>query len=258
MGSMNRKIILLVAIMCGQLFIPEAYAETHSSESHCPPIQFYAGMVGGIERMTGRRSEGLTETVGGVSTQFSYTNNIRMLENNAYLSFMGGFLWKLPPLPILIGPELYFGRGNTRSTVTNTTTTNPAVPGQTRLYSTEFARKFFYGGLIRIGYHFCRDYLVSFSLGIDRSQFLTKRYFALDSSVNPTVISRTKGFNGVLFGLALERQFKHFIVGVDFKLIQYRRQQTQDPVPITNSPAVSNFSVRPVLYVAGIRLAYQF
>jgi len=254
---MNRRILLFVAIVCGQLVSKEVYAQA-SSESHCPPIQFYAGMVGGIERMNGRRSEGLSETPLGVppTVTTSYTTNLRMLENNGYLSFMGGFLWKLPPLPVLIGPEIYFGRGNTRSTITDTT--HPDNLGNQRLYSTEFARKFFYGGLIRIGVHFCQEYFLSLSFGIDRSQFLTKRYFALDPAVNPTVVSRTKGFNGFLYGIGFERQYKNIIVGVDFKLIQYRRQQTQDSITITNSPATSNFYVRPVLYIAGIRLAYRF
>lgn len=254
---MNRKIIFLVGLICIQMFSKNIFANSESTNHHCPPLQFYAGMVGGIDRMNGRRSESLTETVAGTSRITSYTSNFRMLENNAYLSFMSGFLWKLPPLPILIGPEIYLGRGNTRSTITDASHVNPAN-GQKRLYVTEFARKFFYGGLIRIGYHFCRDYLVSFSLGIDRSQFLTKRYFALDSTVTPTIINRTKGFNGVLFGLGLEKRIKSLIVGIDLKLIQYRRQLTMDPISIPTSPAASNFSARPILYIAGLRLAYVF
>lgn len=145
---MNRKIILFLAVLCGLSLTEGVYANTSSPEGYCPrPLQFYAGMVGGVERMNGRRSESLSEFNAGTGATVvtTYSDNLRMLENNATLSLLGGFLWKLLPLPIVIGPEFYFGRGNARSTVTDTLDVDP-VSGNRRLYSTEFQRKFFYGG----------------------------------------------------------------------------------------------------------------
>jgi hypothetical protein len=253
---MNRKIILLLTALSGQFLTQSAYAYTDSSQKHCPPLQFYAGMVGGIERMNGRRTDSLSETFGGVPITSTYAENLRMLENNATLTFLGGFLWKLPTLPVLVGPEFFFGRGNATSNVTDTRL-NPAGANY-RFYSTDVQRKFFYGGLIRIGHNFCNDYVVSLSFGIDRSQFLTKRILAIDPLARATVIKRTKGFNGFLYGVGLERSFKHVIVGIDLKLTQYRRQLTEDPVSITTGPANTNLSVRPIIYSAGIRLCYRF
>jgi len=253
---MFRKLYFILGIICAQILRSGVLADSSSSD-HSQPTKFYEGVIGGIERMTGRRSEGLIETVGGARFTTSYSSSYRMLENNAYLSFVTGFLWKLPPLPLLIGPEFYFGRGNTRSTVTDTVQKDPNN-GNYRLYSADYARKFFYGALLRVGYQFCRDYLVAFSLGIDRSQFNMRRYFAIAPTVPPTVINRTRGINGIVFGLGLERHFKNFLFGIDFKLIQFRRQQTQDNVPVANAVASSIMFVRPIMYVAGLRLAYVF
>lgn len=253
---MNCKIVFLLTALIGQSLTQGIYAHTRSSQDHCPPMQFYAGIVGGIERMNGRRTDSLTENVAGASTVSTYAQNLRMLENNATLTFLGGFLWKLPTLPVVMGPEFFFGRGNASSNVTDTRLDPGGV--NYRFYSTDFQRKFFYGGLIRIGHNFCDDYVVSLSFGIDRSQFLTKRILALDPLAKATVIRRTKGFNGFLYGVGLERRFKHVIVGIDLKLTQYRRQLTEDPVRITTGPANTQLSVRPIIYSAGIRLCYRF
>ncbi|MGV8949417.1 MAG: hypothetical protein ACOH2E_08710 [Candidatus Paracaedibacter sp.] len=243
---MNRKIIFLVALVLG------VSIESIRAGDDVPqptlverPVQFYAGLVGGIDRMTGRRTEQLSEAA-AITT---YTNNMRMLENNSTISIVGGFLWKLPPLPILMGPEVYFGRGNATSSVT--ATTRDAL-GNNRYYSTDFQRKFFYGGLIRVGYLFCPDLLGILSLGIDRSQFLTKRTLTTNS------ISRTKGFNGFSLGGGLEKHFGHFGFGVDFKLIQYRRQLTSDPVVLNAVKRDLTFSVRPIVYSAALRFCYLF
>jgi hypothetical protein len=211
---------------------------------------FMRVLWGGIDRMTGRRTEQLSEVAVGVTT---YTDNKRILENNSTISVVGGFLWKFPPLPILMGPEVYFGRGNAMSSVTATTQDGVG----NRYYSTDFQRKFFYGGLIRVGYLFCPDLLGSLSLGIDRSQFLTKRTLATN------LINRTKGFNGVSFGCGLEKHFGHFGFGLDVKLIQYRRQRTTDPVTlgVVQLGAVQSdlsFSVRPIIYSAALRFCYLF
>jgi len=260
---MNRKILLLLAALVGLTFTGEAYANTSEEayaytppESDISPVVWYAGMVGGIERMTGRRSESLTETIANVPTVTTYGIDHRMLENNGNLSFVGGFLIGPYSESIRIGPEFFFGRGNALSNVSDTRL-DPAG-AINRFYSTDFQRKFFYGGLVRIGYLFCEKYFLSLSIGIDRSQFRTKRIFALDPNFVANVIDRTKGFNGFLFGVGFEKLFKNFIIGIDFKLIQYRRQSNDDSLVITNIPASSNLSIRPVMYTTGIRLCYRF
>jgi hypothetical protein len=243
---MNRKIIFLVAMVFGAS-MKSTYAEDDIPHQTLieKPVQFYTGLVGGIDRMTGRRTEQLSEAA-AITT---YTNNMRMLENNSTISLVGGFLWKFPPLPILMGPEVYLGRGNAMSSFT--ATTQDAL-GNNRYYSTDFQRKFFYGGLIRVGYLFCPDLLGSLSLGLDRSQFLTKR------TLTTNFINRTKGFNGVSLGAGVEKHFGHFGFGLDVKLIQYRRQLTSDRVGAVAGAGDLNFSVRPIVYSAALRFCYLF
>jgi len=252
---MDRKILLLVAMVCG-FSMGKAHANTNADADDdtydAPhqtlverPLKYYVGLVGGIERMTGRRTEGLSEAAASTV----YADNKRILENNSTISAVGGFLWKFPPLPIWMGMEAYLGRGNALSSVTATT---PDALGNNRYYSTDFQRKFFYGGLIRVGHFFCPDLLGAISLGIDRSQFLTKR------ALNANIINRTKGFNGFLFGLGVEKHYGHLGVGLDLKLIQYRRQLTSDPVDLAAGAGHLNFSVRPVMYSVALRLCYLF
>jgi hypothetical protein len=101
---MNHKIIFLLVMVLGA-FVEKVCAEDYMPQQTLVerPTQFYAGLVGGIDRMTGRRTEQLSEAA-GLTT---YTDNKRILENNSTISVVGGFLWKLPPLPILMGPEVY-------------------------------------------------------------------------------------------------------------------------------------------------------
>ena len=259
---MNRKLNLMVLILLVCPFLTaRASADSLSTESssqvNCPSI-YYAGMVGGFERLTGRRTESLKETVAGATVTTSYSLNRRILENSGTISFIGGMMWRLNPLPIYMGPEFYVGRGSALSSLVDTrpdsTTTN------SRVYSTDFQRKLFFGGQLRAGFFFCKNYLASFSIGIDRSFFLTKRILAFDAraAVQPVLVNRTKGFNGLLFGLGLEKHWNHFLVGIDVKLIRFRSQTNDVSLPIATSPAVSNFTARPVLYSIGLRLGYKF
>ena len=247
---MSRKIIFLfIAIWVGG-FSGAGLAESSSEESnseesgcHRKPIEVYAGLVGGIERMNGRRTEAVSNA--GVVTFFS--TNKRMLENNSTVSFVAGFLGTMPEGPILIGPEFFFGRGNATSNVTQ-------ADVALNQYYTDFQRKFFFGGLIRAGYEFYKNYLITLALGIDRSQFSTKRiYVPVGAGAN--FVQRTKSLNGFLYGVGFEKHFKNIIIGLDLKLTQYRRRLTQDIV----SPTITmHFSVRPIIYSAGLRICYRF
>jgi hypothetical protein len=241
----SKGILLLAGLLCSLL--PgkgEANTDSNSGERH-ETLQVYAGLVGGIERMSGRRTDSLVN--GGATTVYALKK--RMLENNATLSLVGGFLWKFPPLDILMGPEFFMGRGNATSNVSYADSLN-------NYYSTDVQRKFFYGDLIRIGTDFCKDYFTWVSFGIDRSQFWTKRALVITGApIGANIVSRTKGFNGFLFGLGLERSFHHVIAGLDLKVIQYRRQ---DPVDIMGGGVSLNLNVRPIIYSAALRLCYRF
>lgn len=258
---MNRKFSFLALILLTQSLAGSAYAEANAA-SPSPILnafQFYLGATGGMERMSGKRSDSLNEAdAGGDRITTVYVDNRRMFENNPTLSAMTGVLWKIPSLPVLIGPELFLGRGATLSSVKDTRL--DLVP-ETRFYTTDFQRKLFYGALVRLGYQFCTDYLTYLSVGYDRSQFLISRAITNDQVNQPTTMTQyTKWFNGFLLGLGLEKKIASLIVGVDLRMVKYRRRKFVDNmnVPQGIGPGFLSFSVRPIIYTVGLRLSYQF
>ena len=259
---MNRTVSLIATLMLGHLCMSDVHAQT-AYQPALKGFQFYVGLSGSGEQMSGRRSESFNEEnllLGSPArTQTVYTNNLRMLEKNAVVSLMTGFLWKIPTLPLLIGPEIYAGRGNALSAVKDVRL-DPFVGGENRLYSTDFQRKSFYGILMRVGYQFCEKYLVSLSLGIDRSQFSIERSLHYDGTVPATLIKRTPWLNGVVLGVGLERIFNQFIVGLDCRMIQYRKYNSVDNVDVAAgvTPAFLNFSVQPKITMVSLRVSYRF
>jgi hypothetical protein len=224
-------------------------------------FQFYAGISGGGKQLSGRRSDSIDEedinnTPARLQTSL---RNQRISEKNAVVSIMAGFWWKMPRVPLLIGPEIYLGRGNTLSSVKDTRS-DPFVPGFFRTYSTDFQRKLFGGAVIRLGYQFCENYLAYLSFGADRSQFSLERAFRYNDDVPGTLIKKTKGLNGAVFGAGLEKSVDKFIVGIDCRVIQYRRYNSVDPLQVSpgNEPASINFSLKPTIINLSLRVAYRF
>ncbi|MBX9804964.1 MAG: hypothetical protein K2Y18_04320 [Alphaproteobacteria bacterium] len=251
---MNRKIFFLLMMIASLGLIGNASANSWQDNTYCSkPIFFYVGMSGGVERLMGRRTEVLSE--GAVRT--GYTTGKGILENNGVVSAIGGFLWKFPPLPVLMGIEGYIGRGNSLSSVIDIRADLGGV--NNRYYSTDILRKVFYGGLVRIGYLFCQDNFLYVSLGLDRSQFTTKR--VLTNQPAPTlsnIINRTRGYNGFLFGFGFEKHIGHFVVGAELRNIQYKRQNPSDDVIIPPNVGSLSMSFRPIIYSALVRFAYRF
>src|SRR5690606_22832850 len=108
-GFMKYRHYLLAAIISGVNGVNAAPTSSQIS------TQFYLGLSGGAERMTGKRSESFTED-DPLSNRIKIIDQTQsMSTNNAMTSLLAGFSWKLSNLPVLLGPEIYFGRGNTSS-----------------------------------------------------------------------------------------------------------------------------------------------
>lgn len=226
-------------------------------------FQFYMGMSGGMERMSGQRGEGLDEEnqrLGAPNrTKTTYTSNLEMSEKRAVGSLIAGFLWKIPRVPIFIGPEVYVGSGGATSSFSDVRL-DPFGADENRYYNTEFQRKLFAGALMRLGYQFCERYLAYLSFGLDRSQFSIKRALHHEQAVPATTVKRTKTLSGPMFGIGLERIFDQFVVGFDFKTIQYQKYNSNDDVRVARrvTPAFLNFSVRPKIKIFSLRVSYRF
>lgn len=248
-----------LATLYGLLFLTQAHAEAPTPSK---PFQFYMGIAGGIETMAGKRSEGLDEENQALGPpnriKTIYTNNLEKSERSAVSSGIIGFLWKIPTFPILIGPEIFVGSGSTTSSFSDVRF--DPISGESRYYMTDFQRKLFSGALIRLGYQFCERYLTYLSFGFERGQFSIKRTLHHEQNVLATSIKRTKALTGTVLGIGIERSFDQFIVGFDFKAIQYRTYNSIDNVQVGPgvTPAFLNFSVQPKIKMFSLRIAYRF
>jgi len=254
---MLRKISLLTLAFCSQTLANSFdYGSGHSSNT----MQFYAGLSGGFERMAGRRTDSVTEDdlAGGIGQLQTIFSNKGMSENNAVTSLIGGFLWGFPQSTILIGPEIYFGRGNTASAVQDDRLDlTPAF----RHYSTTLQRKNSYGLILRAGYQFNENYLGYLSAGYDKGQFATDRVITYaPRNVTATRAKKTKWLNGLSLGMGIEKKCGSFVVGVDLRMIKYSTFRVTDALNIAPgiNPGFIDFSASPKIYSGNLRISYQF
>jgi hypothetical protein len=263
-GIMGRKIYALAALMCGHAMVGEAYAVPVNPN----PIQFYAGLAGGMEQMTGRRSESLDEedlNNPPARIQTIYNQNLRMSQANPAVSLMGGFLWNMPAQPLVLGPEIYFGRGSTLHSVKDYRPDpfGALGLGDTRSYTADFQRRYFFGILARAGIRFCEKYLAYLSLGYDRSQFNISGLVSLfprSRQIKATILQKRKSYNGMVFGIGLEKEIQQVNVGIDMRLIKYGTQTFFNDLnqPAGEAPASVTLRVRPTIYSAALRVSYRF
>jgi len=220
--------------------------------------QFYAGLSGGFENLTGHRSEELIST-DPASTPQTFSDN-KKFNARADIALCGiaGFLWKVPNLPISIGPEIYLGQGSGSDVVKKTY--DDARAGEVRTYSAEFKRKLFYGIMVRSGWNFWKEYFGFISLGADFSQFMTDRLMVTNAADNQNSFRGRKRLTGFLTGIGLEKRFGSMCVGIDFKRITYKQQNfldTFNPTP-GRPPNQLAFSAKPRVYSLSLRLSYFF
>ena len=111
---MTRKLSLTVAAFLGTVFITNASA--HGSNHK--PIQFYAGLSGGLELLRGDHSDNLVAPAAVVAESRTFASNqsFPSSANGVAVTAMSGILFKVPNSPIAIGPEIYLGQGNKTST----------------------------------------------------------------------------------------------------------------------------------------------
>lgn len=257
---MKLRISILVAAFCLQGLEHEAHAGPTSSANS---VQFYLGFAGGLEHMSGKRSESLDEEDpdnSPASIITIYTKNRSMKDDNITLSAMAGFLWQVSNLPIMIGPELYVGRG---STISSFNDTRKDTANLNRFYKTDFQRKAFWGGLARVGYNFYKDYLAYLSGGYEGGQFSIASVITNDpENVTTTQTHHTKWFNGFSYGLGVEKRMACFKVGVDLRAVQYGRKTFVNSMNVnaTNGvlPASFRISLRPIIYTGALRISYLF
>lgn len=258
---MLRKISLLTLALCSQTVADTFDFDSTPSRT---PVQFYAGLSGGFERMTGRRTDSIREDSPLAAGTFITTvfADKGMNETNVETSLVGGILWQFPQSSIVLGPEIYIGRGNTQSNIKDDRPDlNIGVGNSFRHYSTTLHRKIYGGLLVRAGYQFGENYLGYVSAGYDKGQFAIDRVMTYEpQTLAATRATKTKWLNGLLFGFGLEKKCSSFIVGFDFRIIKYSTFRIIDGLNNAAGflPGSINFSASPKVYSCALRISYQF
>ncbi len=261
---MKHRIPLIVAFLllnplAERVNAQSAPAPTPTQSSTDMP-QFYVGLSAGFEHLTGYRSERfISHNPPSTSKVFSDNKKI-FSRSDIALSGIAGFLWKIPNLPLSIGPEVYLGQGNGRDVVKSTY--HDALILENRTYTAELKRKLFYGLMVRAGWNFWKEYFGFLSLGVDFSQFMTDRLMITDNAnpLNFNTLRKTNRLTGFLMGIGIEKRFGSLCVGIDLKSITYKKKSffdTLNPDTVL-APNQLEFSARPKIYSLSLRISYLF
>lgn len=256
---MNRKITLLVTTVflstTGGAFA-NASSGT-STASGTKPVQFYAGLSGGIDWMGGKRSE---QILTGAGTNLSFSSNSSLSSNGISAKGIGGFLWTIPTTFFVLSPEAYFGRGNTDITL-QASAVDPAIPTDKGLQST-LLHTLTLGFIVRAGFYLenCQNNLLYLLIGVDRSKFENKFAFSsgdVGASVPTVFDKRQKWLNSPIFGLGFERKFTNFKVGVDIRFASYSTWGNYTRTAAVSDDVLS-IQFKPKLISTSLTLCYVF
>lgn len=263
---MKHKILLITTFLLlnplakGVNAQPAPVPDPPQSSTDLP--QFYAGLSAGFEHLSGKRSEKIiSNNAFSESRVFSDNKKFSSCSDIA-LSGIAGFLWKIPNLPLSIGPEVYLGRGKVSHVVKDTYHDAAAV--ENRTYTAELKRKLFYGLMVRAGGNFWKEYFGFLSIGIDFSQFMTDRLMltANNAPLNSNTFRKTKRLSGFVMGIGVEKRFGSMCVGIDLKRITYKQQNFFDTLRpdagVPGAPSQLTFSARPKVYSLSLRISYLF
>ena len=218
----------------------------------------YVGFSGGLDHLSGKRSEFLTEDDGGgtvVTTRISSGKS--MSNSNIALSVFGGALWQPTSTSFVFGPELYFGRSTVKSRLTDVR--QDLVP-QNRFYSKELERRYNYGFTARAGVK-CNSLAFLFAIGFDRGHFRDRTVLTYDPTNILTIRNnKSKGLSGLVLGASAEKQIQNFMVGLDFKYTKYSKLSTQHVFDAGPGliPGTINITARPKVFTTSLRLSYLF
>ncbi len=271
---MKRKISLLLATVWAQGLMGDAYAHT-PAQSYAPshkPVQFYAGLSGGVERMTSRQNQSVSYPAGvglGVPSDITFLSNRSQSSKNGYYSAFGGMTWNIPDTSLFLGPEIYVGRSNTQ--IENRITVPDDVNLVNRVMQTSISASNFIGGSIQAGCKLPAQLRAYVLLGVESSQFRYTTFYvprshnALTGGVSPDIppasFAATKWLSGFSWGFGLEKEFNSFRLGGDIRLIHYRELKasyvTDSADAIHSLETISN-AFKPKNIRFSIRWTYLF
>lgn len=245
---MNSKVSIVIATMTIQLLIT---AQVHAQLPPQKTLQFYAGLSGGINQMSGKRSESVDTPAAAETTVFSNQQNFN--DRKAQYAAFAGASYFIPQTKIFIGPEIYVGRGHGEQELQKSVF-DPGV-GDRRILTSSFSQSVFFGGTLKGGYNFgsCLGYVI---LGGESSLFKSHiNYvpFAPDPSGS---YKSSKWLKGFLWGIGLEKRLNNILLGADVRFVQYGKFKVQSPHLPSRETVFASFKPKNIRF--SLRLSYVF
>jgi hypothetical protein len=237
-------------------------------------VQFYAGLSGGVERMSGRQNQSISypgaAALGGaalgVPEFISFLGNVSQSSKNGLYSAFGGFTWNIPSIPLFLGPEIYIGRSNAE--IENRITIPEVGTLTNRSMQTSIQSSNFIGGSLQIGAHLPMQSRAYVLMGLDSSQFRYTTFYVPRSNLGgagpdlaASSFATKKWKSGFIWGFGLEKEFKCFRVGGEIRFIQYRELKvsynTDSADPLHSIETINN-AYKPKIIRFSLRASYLF
>lgn len=234
-------------------------------------VQFYVGLSGGVERMSGRQNQSISYPGGaalGVPTSIPFLSNVSQSSKNGLYSAFGGFTWNIPSIPFFLGPEIYIGRSNTE--IENRITIPEVGTLTNRSMQTSIQSSNFIGGSLQVGAHLPMQSRAYVLMGLDSSQFRYTTFYVPRSNLGlggagpdlaASSFATKKWKSGFIWGFGLEKEFKCFRVGGEIRFIQYRELKVSyntDSADAVHSLETINNAFKPKIIRFSLRASYLF
>lgn len=273
---MNQKILLILAIVWGGLFIREGYAENPPASpffSRGIMPQFYASLSVGVQRLSGRRSEIVNYEASpgnpyGPPETINFSNLKPFSNKNGSYSGHVGCTWDIPRTAFFLGPELYMGQGSTRNNlIVSFKDQNFFV----RSLNATIRQSTFLGGALQVGFNWISNSRLSLLLGLEGSQFeyfgmyVPRSQLALSAVPGPgpgedfpaTTLNTSKWLSGFMWGLGVEKQIQSFRIGIDFRMVHYKEFKASYTA-LAAEPETLYTVIKPKNIRFGLKISYLF
>lgn len=260
---MNRNFFRIIAVGCLSMI-----GEAHANPQLSKPVQFYAGLSGGIQHMSGKRNESVFNAPNSTITFADGISSSSLSSNNGHYSLFGGFSMTIPNVPIFIGPEISIGRGNTQNE--HAESVIDEATGLRRAMQTQIRQLNFLGGSLQVGTQLPWQSRGFVLLGIDLSQYRYSTLYVPRSAnaINPAVddfppasFASTKWLRGFMWGIGLEKEYKCFRVGGDIRVVTHKMFRKSFDAPSGNAArpidAINSF-FKPKVMRFSLRFSYLF
>ena len=188
-------------------------------------FQFYAGISGGVDRMTGHRNESVFNAADDTTNNFA--SNRAFSDKNAQYSVFGGTSFNMSSLPLFFGPEFYLGRSHATNELREIRSDLPTTP-MNRTLQASIQNRYFFGAIIRAGVNLPEEFQAFILFGFDKSQiryaaFYTPRSAFGFGGINDepsSYFAIMKWSSSAVWGFGIEKTiYNKFRLGADIRFL---------------------------------------